>query len=244
MNLDRTTINTVVGGLALVAAGALIGRGFSQGRSSDRFVTVKGVSEQRARADLALWPLRLVVAGNDLPGAYARLSGQVRLVRAFLARNSIDTSQLEVQNLSVTDANANQERTEQARGSRYVVRQTLMVRSTSPEKVLAASQRVGDLVEAGIALTSGEEYGSGGPTFVFTGLNAIKPRMIAEATARARDAATQFANDSRSQLGGIRQADQGVFEILPRDQAPGITEGSQIEKTIRVVSRVEYFLRN
>ena len=244
MNLDRPTVNTVILGLALIVTGGLVGRGFSAGRATDRFVTVKGVSERDAKADLALWPLRLLVAGSDLPGAYTRLNSQTRLVRAFLARNAIDTSQLEVQNVSVTDAYANQDASSKSAGSRYVIRQTLMVRSTDPAKLLAASQRVGELVEAGVALTSGDEFGGGGPTFVFTGLNSLKPGMIAEATARARDAATQFANDSRSQLGGIRQADQGVFEILPRDQAPGVTEQSQIQKTVRVVSTVQYFLRD
>jgi len=91
-------------------------------------------------------------------------------------------------------------------------------------------------------LSSGGEYGSGGPTFVFTGLNALKPKMIAESTARAREAADQFARDSHTELGSIRTASQGVFEILPRDQAQGITEESQIVKTVRVVSTVEYFL--
>ena len=66
--------------------------------------------------------------------------------------------------------------------------------------------------------------------------------MIAEATARAREAADQFATDSKSRLGGIRRANQGVFEILPRDQAPGIQEQQQIGKRVRVVSTVEYFL--
>ena len=40
-----------------------------------------------------------------------------------------------------------------------------------------------------------------------------------------------------------RHANQGVFEILPRDQAPGIAEGSQIDKVVRVVSTVEYSLK-
>ena len=40
----------------------------------------------------------------------------------------------------------------------------------------------------------------------------------------------------RTTLGGIRQANQGVFVILPRDQAPGVNEGSQRRKTVRVVS--------
>ena len=243
MNFDRPLLNSIVLSIGLVIAGAFVGLGFARGRQTDRYVTVKGVSERPARADLALWPLRILVAGDDLPAAYARLNSQVRLVRAFLAHNTIDTAQVELQEFSVTDAATNEVRTSERAGSRYVIRQTLMVRSTNPANVVAASQRVGQLVQAGVVLSSGQEYGAGGPTFVFTGLNALKPTMIAEATSRAREAATQFANDSHSTLGGIRQAEQGVFVILPRDQAPGVQEESQIEKTVRVVTTVEYFLR-
>jgi hypothetical protein len=35
-----------------------------------------------------------------------------------------------------------------------------------------------------------------------------------------------------------------VAEILPRDQAPGIQEGAQALKLVRVVSTVEYFLED
>jgi hypothetical protein len=119
-----------------------------------------------------------------------------------------------------------------------------MVRSSDPGRVLAASQKVGELVQAGVVFSSGAEYGGGGPTFVFSGLSDLKPEMIAEATSRAREAADQFATDSKSHLGGIRRANQGVFEILARDQAPGISEGGQVAKRVRIVSTVEYFLKD
>jgi len=121
----------------------------------------------------------------------------------------------------------------------------VLVRSSRPDEVLAASQQIGELAAIGVAISSGGEFGpnSGGPTFVFSGLNKLKPEMIADATARAREAASQFARDSRSQLGGIRQANQGIFEILARDQAPGINESSQIAKIVRVVSTIDYYLR-
>jgi hypothetical protein len=45
-------------------------------------------------------------------------------------------------------------------------------------------------------------------------------------------------------VGGILHANQGVFEILPRDQADGITEASQIDKTVRVVSTIDFVLTN
>jgi hypothetical protein len=42
--------------------GAFVGWGFARGRASDRFVTIKGISEREVKADLALWPLRIVAA--------------------------------------------------------------------------------------------------------------------------------------------------------------------------------------
>jgi hypothetical protein len=77
---------------------------------------------------------------------------------------------------------------------------------------------------------------------VFTGLNAIKPDLLAEASTNAREAARQFAADVDSTIAGIRRASQGIFEILPRDAAPGISEGGQIDKKVRVVSTIEYLL--
>jgi hypothetical protein len=119
-----------------------------------------------------------------------------------------------------------------------------VLRSDQPRAVLAASERIGELVEAGVVLSSGADYGTIGPTFLFKGLNDIKPEMIAEATSRAREAAEQFAADSRSRIAGIRRANQGVFVILARDRAPGLSEPSQLEKTVRVVSTVEYLLED
>jgi hypothetical protein len=101
---------------------------------------------------------------------------------------------------------------------------------------------VGELVGAGVVLSARSDFGGSGPTFLFTRLNDLKPAMIAEATANARAAAEQFARDSQASLAGIRTASQGVFVILPRDQAEGAQEQQQLHKTVRVVSTVEYFL--
>jgi len=244
--LDSVTIAAVVIAVGLALGGLFAGNGFARARSADRFVSVKGISEREVRADLAIWPLRLVAADNDLARAHASLQASTKQVLDFLARQQIDTSLAALQDFAVTDANANQFGGGERAASRYVIRQTIVVRSTKPELVLAASQHVAELVTAGVVLSSGGEFGpgGGGPTFVFTGLNALKPQMIGEATARAREGAEQFARDSRSSLGGIRQASQGVFVILPRDQAQGISEESQIVKTVRVVATVEYFLKD
>jgi hypothetical protein len=230
--------------VGVVLGGVFVGGGLSRARSADRFVTVKGVSEQNVRADLAIWPIKIVAADNDLAAAQAHLQANIRGVMQFLAAQKIDTARVALEGFNVSDALANQYNNNRP-ANRYVIHQTIVIRSDNPSLILAASQKVGELATAGVTISSGgdEGYGSG-PTFVFTGLNQLKPKMIADATARAREAADQFARDSHSALGGIRTANQGVFEILPQNQLQGVSEGAQIDKVVRVVATVEYFLKD
>jgi len=230
-------------GMAL--AGWLVGQGFERARTGDRYVTVKGVSERDVKADLAIWPLRLSVANDDLAKAHAELQRSVEKIREFLSGHGLDPASALVQGFSVRDANADPYRPQHAVGSRFVINETLVVRSSEPDKIAAATEKVGELVEAGVVLSSGgNDYRSGGATYIFSGLNEIKPEMIAEATARAREGAEQFARDSRSRVGAIRRASQGTFEILPRDRVPGASEDVQLAKTVRVVSTVDYLLED
>ena len=74
-------------------------------------------------------------------------------------------------------------------------------------------------------------------SYEFTKLNDIKPEMIAEATKNARTAAEQFARDSNSKVGKIKQASQGLFTI--QDAAAGLED----KKNVRVVNTVEYLLK-
>jgi len=242
-NLDRPVVNTIILALGIALAGAFAGGGFVRAKQAERYVTVKGVAEQQARADLAIWPLKVIAADNDLATANTKLQSSVGRIRNVLGRHGVDTTQLTLQEFAVRDGQAEQYGNNRV-GPRYVITQTLLVRSTAPDKVAAASQKVAELVAEGVVLSSGEQYGNGGPTFVFTGLNKLKPAMIAQATARAREGAQQFAQDAGSTLAGIRQANQGYFEILPRDQAQGISEASQVNKVVRVVATVEYLLKD
>jgi uncharacterized protein len=69
--------------------------------------------------------------------------------------------------------------------------------------------------------------------------------MITEATRNARAAADRFASDSGSSVGSIRQANQGVFTILPADQGSEGSDSSgdsSLTKTVRVVASVQYYL--
>ncbi len=66
--------------------------------------------------------------------------------------------------------------------------------------------------------------------------------MLEEATKNAKEAALEFAKSSGSKVGKIRRANQGVFSILPGEQTSNAMEMQQINKKVRVVSTIEYWL--
>ncbi|NWN90028.1 SIMPL domain-containing protein [Marinobacter adhaerens] len=225
--------------IGAIISASLISDGLTDLRTGDRYVTVKGVAEREVSADLALWPIRFVATGGSLSEAQDQARDSRNAIMAFLKLQAISDDSVELQRLDVTDTRANpyQDNSEQ----KFIINQTLMVRSTDIEKIRQAAQGVSELVDSGVILSS--DYSSGSPTYLFNRLNEIKPEMIAEATASAREAASQFAKDAKTELGDLRRANQGVFQILARDQAPGVSQQQQPNKKVRVVSTVEYYLR-
>lgn len=225
--------------VGLAIGGYFVGSGIRSFRGSDRFVTVKGIAEKEVKANLALWPMRVTATSNSLQEAQARIARDAATVRQFFESGGIPAEAISVQSVEATDL-LTQTYRQGAPPSRYIVTQTLMVRTNDVDRIAALAERVGEVVAAGVVMSA--EGGPQGPFYLFTQLNDIKPAMIAEATKNARAAAEQFAADSGSSLGAIRQASQGLFQILPRDAAPGLSEDKQVLKTVRVVSTVEYIL--
>ena len=116
----------------------------------------------------------------------------------------------------------------------------MLVTTDQVDALAAASRDIGELLKAGVVFSS--DSWSGGPSFVFTGIADLKSEMLTEATGRARDAAQQFAKESQSNVGNIQTANQGVFQILPAVDIPNDRPDKQIDKKVRVVSTITYFL--
>ena len=232
-------VSALIIGLCAIVAASLLSQGLMGLRTADRYVTVKGMAEREVQADLALWPIRFVATGSTLDEAQNKARSSREAIMAFLKLQAIDQSAVELQRLDVTDTRANPYAGNNSE-QQYIINQTLMVRSTDIDRIRQAAQNVSELVDSGVVLSS--DYGPSGPTYLFNGLNDIKPAMITEATTAARESAQQFARDAEAKLGSLRRANQGVFQILARDQAPGVSEQQQPVKTVRVVSTFDYYL--
>lgn len=236
---DRLIVAAAVAGallgLGVVGAGAMIGKGVENARTGDRHVTVRGLSERTVKADLAMLPLRFASAGDSLADVQAEVDANLGKVRRFLAQEGYAAGEIDLGRLEVVDQYAREYQSQNV-GARYLVAQTVVVRTPNVERVQATTRNLSGLVREGVVLQDFQ-----GPSYIFTKLNDVRPQMIGEATASARTGAQQFARDSGSALGPISSATQGSFQILGRDE--GLDERTQPFKRVRVVTTITYQLR-
>lgn len=234
----RSVTASVILAVGIAGGFALLGSNISSGIESfvnrDRIVTVKGLSERQVKADRVIWLVGFRELGDDLQDVYGRIEKRKDQVVAFLKEAGLTDAEIEVASPQVTDAQAEMYANQKSR-YRYSMTQTVTVSSDKVDLVRDLLVRQSDLIKAGVTLVGDYSWRT---SFQFTGLNTVKPAMIEEATKNARASAEKFAQDSGSSLGKIRRANQGQFSITDRDS------NTPYIKSVRVVTTVEYFLKD
>jgi uncharacterized protein len=232
----------------LIVGGLLLGTRLRDFKRADRYVEVKGLVERTVKSDTATWPLSFCETGDSLPDTFAASEKDKAAVLAFLNNQGFNGGSITISSVSVTDRSINNYNNN-THGPRFLVEQTVTVQSQQVDQIAAANAKTSDLIRAGIVVQSGQ-----GVVYKFNGINALKPDMITEATRNARSSADRFAADSGSQVGSIRDANQGVFSISAASAGSSTGEeggysvdqqaDSSIMKKVRVVSTIDYYLVN
>lgn len=221
-------------------AGIRIADAIARHPREDRHVTVKGLSEREVPADRAAFALTSTITANELESLQRDIDRNIEAMRRFVRDHEIDDADVEVAQTIVTDNYANPYAMQHG-APRYHARAGIRIRSDEVDKVAAAARDLDQLLRQGLLLDSTR------PTYAFTGLNDIKPDMLADATRNARLAAQEFARASLAAVGQIRHAQQGVFSIQGAsgeiDPETGSSDGMySIAKRVRVVTTVEFAL--
>lgn len=229
-------IEAIILAVGLLLLGVFIEKGFSKFAEKDRSVTVKGLAEMEVPANKVTWPLVYKSLGNDLGRLYDDIKRSNQTITGFLKEKGLTEQEISINAPEIIDLAAERYTNNPTPANRYNVTTVITVTSDKVDLIRDLISEQGELLKRGIAITSGEyQYRV---QYEYTDLNKVKPQMIEEATKNAREAAEKFAKDSGSQLGKIRQANQGQFSITDRDpNTPYI-------KKIRVVTTIDYSLEN
>lgn len=225
----------IIVAIGMTVLGGQIKQGINKFVEKDRVVTVKGLAEMEVPANKVTWPLVYKEVGNDLVSLYDKIKSTNQTITNFLKGKGISEEEISINAPEIIDMQAERYNSNPV-PFRYNVTTVITVTSDKVGLVRNLISEQGELLKQGVAITGGDyRYNV---EYDFTGLNAIKPQMIEEATKNAREAAEKFAKDSDSKLGKIKRANQGQFSIGNRDaNTPYI-------KHVRVVTTIDYSLKN
>lgn len=230
MNLSKIIPPTLIA-VAVVILGLTLKAGIDNIAYRDRDVTVRGLAEREVKADLVTWPITYSLAGNDLMTIYQKVNTNNEIIVKFLTSNGIPREEISVNPPDTYDRASNRYGSDSFNYN-YAISCTVTVTTRQVDKVRELLARQSDLLKEGIPFSNSYI------NYQFTGLNDIKPEMIAEATKNARAAAQQFAADSESHVGKIKTASQGQFSIDDSDSS------TPFIKKVRVVSTIVYYLED
>lgn len=229
--MKKFIIPSAILAVSICILGFCIKAGIDNFAFRDRVVTVRGLAERTVEADYVTWPMNYSIAGDDLPALYDRMQVNNAVVVKFLKDNGITADEISVNPPDLYNAEGNVYGGERAR-FQYNLSVNITVATSKVAKVRELLSRQSELLKLGVAASNGYI------NYQFTGLNNIKPEMIAEATKNARIAADRFAQDSNSTVGKIKTATQGQFSIESADNS------TPQKKNVRVVSTIVYYLED
>lgn len=224
-------------GIAL--AGFFISQTLTNSKSAFNIVEVKGLAERRVEADTAYWSVGQAlntredsISTEELYEHFNSRSERIiqKLIDIGFEEGNLDIDVIRFSNEAIRDDNNEYIESER------VLRGFINIETNDVHLVKEARVQMNSLIAEGITIISNE------PEYHFTKLNDIKPDMIKEATRNARLAANEFANYAESAVGGIKSAKQGRFSIA--DVGEDYSDTDKIDKIVRVVTKIEFYLEN
>ncbi len=216
---------------ALIISGAVIIFGLLFSLSAYQFsklgsyVEVKGLSERIVKSDTATWTIGFDVKSNNITSLYSEIDKNKNIIKSFLMEKGFEESEI-----NMTPVNIYQDTYREAL-FRFNASAQISLYTKKVDAVKEASKNTLPLLEKGIVMTNSNV------SFEFSDINSIKPEMLAEAIANAKNSASEFAKASGSKVESITRANQGVIDITEKDP------GSPEYKKIRVVSTVRFILK-
>jgi len=233
--ISKSWISAIILSLGFILAAYVLGQAAVTFKNFNRYVEVRGLDERVVKSDKAVWNIAFSASDPNLQATYRYIADSQQKIINFLKEQGFD----EIQSISINEDfyTGNQAGPQENAKPTYRARAGITLSTNDVDKVVAAVQKTSELVDVGVIVTESTA------SYYYTQLNSIKPEMLAEATANAKEAANTFAVNTQSKLAKIRHASQGVFSITGADNDNDYNNNSVMKK-VRVVTIVQFFLQD
>ena len=208
-------------------------------KQANDVLVVTGSAKRPIRSDYIIVRLAVSSQGPTAQDAYQDLKRQIGQIQAYLKNQQVPDEAITlsaIQNYAIPERTVNGRDT--GRILSYRLTQRLEIRSDDVERYAQLAQESNELIEEGINIVSEP------PEYLYTKLSQLRIEMVAEATKDAKARADAIASSTGNQVGVVRSAKTGVFQITSRNSTDvsdyGIYDTSSLEKDITAVVSVKF----
>lgn len=211
----------------------------------DQIIHVTGLGSKNFKSDLIVWEGRFTQKNIQLDEAYALIKNDQEIIRAYLIERGVAIDEIAFSSVSISKENKNLYSNGNFVGTEftgYRLDQTISIESMRVDEIEQLSRDITEIINEGV------EFYSYAPQYYFTKLAELKIEMVAAATKDARIRAEQIASNSNANLGRLKEANMGIFQIIAQNSNEDYSWGGTFNtsskmKTATITMRLQFGIR-
>ena len=232
----KTHFSSIAFALAIILAALSFSNAYKFKYKSNNSVSVTGLGSKDFVSDLIVWSGSFIRKNGSLKDAYAELDSDRDKIKKYLLKQGTSTDEIIFSAVDIDKEFADVWDDSGTKTisvfSGYRLTQRVQIESKDVDKVEAISRQVTELINSGIE-------------FYSTKLAELKIEMIAEATKDANTRAKKIAENAGSDIGALKNASMGVFQIVAQNSAEEYSWGGSFNtaskrKTASITVKLEY----
>lgn len=246
VSIDKArVISSFFIGIAVVVAAVVLAASWNKTHVSHQTVTVTGHGQKDFQSDLIVWRATFSRQAPTLADANRLIRSDIGEVKHFFATHGIPEQEVAFASLKVRREYATVYNSQgNITGNEFkgfVLVQDVTVQSRDLMRVEEMTGSVGDIIEKGI------EFSAQSPDYFFTKLQDLKIELLKQATADGLERAATIAGNAGSNVGNLRNAGMGVFQITGQNSNEDYSWGGSFntkskDKTASITVRLEFEL--
>ena len=210
-------------------------------KANDVFM-VTGSAKRPIRSDYIILRLNLSSQKPTAPEAFQDLKRQSDRLQSYLKENQVPETAITVNAIETTTIpEVTDNGRETGKTLAYRLGQRWEIRSNDVDRYSKLAQQSTELINEGVNLVVDL------PQYLYTQLSQLRIEMVAEATKDAKARAEAIAKNTNSQVGAVRSAQTGVFQIASRNSTEvsdmGTYDTSSIDKDITAVVSISFSMK-
>ena len=251
--MENRLNSSIVIGIAIIITAFILGQSFKKRNENLDSISVIGLGTKDFVSDEILWSGSFTASNVDIKTAYSKIISDQKIVSNFFIikgfkRNEFSFGAVnfqkkfrEIRTVNAENGYSNTEQIFNGYEATQSISFSAKKNSQLMKRIEEVSSKTSELINSGIELTSNSIQ------YTYSNLPSLKQSLIENATRDANERATKIVKTANGDLGKLKGANMGVFQITGQgsteeDSYGGNNDTFSKNKTARITVRLEYNL--